>query len=209
MYVIAEVYEVLEAIDLQDSALLCEELGDLLLQIVFHARVAEESGEFSMQDVIDGVTEKLIRRHPHVFGEINVKDAGEVVLNWDKIKKAEKKGQRERILDGIPKDLPSLARASKLQGKAAKVGFDWTDIKFVWDKLAEEIIELRMAMSENDFQEVEAELGDVIFTIVNLARFLKVDAEVALNRTNNKFMERFSHVEDAVKNSGRKWNEFH
>ena len=207
-YIIEEVYEVLEAIDLQDSALLCEELGDLLLQIVFHARVAEESGEFSMQDVIDGVTEKLIRRHPHVFGEINVKDAGEVVLNWDKIKKAEKKGQRERILDGIPKDLPSLARASKLQGKAAKVGFDWTDIKFVWDKLAEEIIELRMAMSENDFQEVEAELGDVIFTIVNLARFLKVDAEVALNRTNNKFMERFSHVEDAVKNSDRKWNEF-
>ena len=104
--------------------------------------------------------------------------------------------------------MPSLARASKLQGKAAKVGFDWTDIKFVWDKLAEEIIELRMAMSENDFQEIEAELGDVIFTIVNLARFLKVDAEVALNRTNNKFMERFSHVEDAVKNSGRKWNEF-
>mgnify|MGYP006354438289 FL=1 len=101
-----------------------------------------------------------------------------------------------------------MARASKLQGKAAKVGFDWTDIKFVWDKLAEEIIELRMAMSENDFQEVEAELGDVIFTIVNLARFLKVDAEVALNLTNNKFMERFSHVEDAVKNSGRKWNEF-
>ena len=207
-YIIEEVYEVIEAIDLQDSELLCEELGDLLLQIVFHARVAEESGEFSMQDVIDGVTEKLIRRHPHVFGEINVKDAGEVVLNWEKIKKAEKNGQRDKILDGIPKDLPGLARASKLQSKAAKVGFDWQEIQPVWDKLAEEIIELRIAIEDNNQTEIEAEVGDIIFTIVNLSRFLKVDAEVAINMTNKKFIDRFSYVENEVNDSKKKWKEF-
>ena len=172
---IEEVYEVIEAIDLEDEKLLCEELGDLLMQVVFHARMAEEAKLFSMQDVIDGITEKLIRRHPHVFGDVNVKDAGEVLINWEAIKQAEKK-DRKSILDGVPKDLPSLMAADKLQQKAAKVGFDWPDIDPVWDKLEEELRELEDAIVDEQPEKIEEELGDVIFTIVNIARFLKVDA---------------------------------
>ncbi len=204
-YIVEEVYEVLEAIDLEDSELLCEELGDLLLQIVFHARMAEETCEFTMQDVVDTVTEKMIRRHPHVFGDVSVRDAGEVVLNWDAIKKEEKGDQRKSILDGVPKDLPSLMRAYKLQHKAAKVGFDWDNIAPVWDKINEEIAELKKAIKENDQSEIEAEFGDVLFSIVNLSRFLNVDAEVSLNMTNNKFIRRFSYIENNVKEKGKEW----
>jgi tetrapyrrole methylase family protein/MazG family protein len=204
-YIVEEVYEVLEAIDLEDPELLCEELGDLLLQIVFHARMAEETCEFTMQDVIDTVTEKMIRRHPHVFGDVSVRDAGEVVLNWDAIKKEEKGDQRKSILDGVPKDLPSLMKAYKLQHKAAKVGFDWDNIAPVWDKINEEIAELKKAIKENDQSEIEAEFGDVLFSIVNLSRFLNVDAEVSLNMTNNKFIRRFSYIENNVKEKGKEW----
>lgn len=201
---IEEVYEVIEAIDLEDEKLLCEELGDLLMQVVFHARMAEEAKLFSMQDVIDGITEKLIRRHPHVFGDVNVKDAGEVLINWEAIKQAEKK-DRKSILDGVPKDLPSLMAADKLQQKAAKVGFDWPDIDPVWDKLEEELRELEDAIVDEQPEKIEEELGDVIFTIVNIARFLKVDAEVALTGTNRKFRKRFSYIEDKVKAKHQKW----
>ena len=204
---VEEVYEVIEAIDLEDDELLCEELGDLLLQIIFHARMAEESGSFSMQDVIDGICSKLIRRHPHVFGQISVRDAGEVILNWEQIKKEEKK-ERKSLLDGVPKDLPALMGACKLQQKAAKAGFDWDDIEPVWGKLDEEIAELKQAIQQQDSAHTEEELGDVLFSVVNLARFLKVDAETALRLTNGKFKQRFSHVEARVKASGHSWNEF-
>lgn len=204
-YIIEEVYEVIEAIDLEDSELLCEELGDLLLQIVFHARMAEETGSFSMQDVIDTVTEKMIRRHPHVFGDVSVRDAGEVVLNWDAIKRKEKGDARKSVLDGVPKDLPSLMKAYKLQHKAAKVGFDWDNIAPVWDKINEEIAELKKAIKENNKANIEAEFGDVLFSIVNLSRFLHVDPEVSLNMTNNKFIRRFSYIENNVEKEGKEW----
>lgn len=201
---IEEVYEVIEAIDLEDEKLLCEELGDLLMQVVFHARMAEEAKLFSMQDVIDGITEKLIRRHPHVFGDVNVKDAGEVLINWEAIKRAEKK-DRTSVLDGIPKDLPALMSAYKLQHKAAKVGFDWPDIDPVWDKLEEELRELEEAIADGKVEKIEGELGDVLFTVVNIARFLKIDAEVALTGTNRKFKKRFSYIEAKVKAKHQHW----
>lgn len=202
---IEEVYEVIEAIDLADGPLLCEELGDLLLQIVFHARMAEETDAFTMQDVIDGITEKLIRRHPHVFGDVTVRDAGEVVLNWEAIKRKEKAKERKSVLDGVPKNFPALLRADKLQNKAAKVGFDWDNISPVWDKIKEEIAELKEAVEKKDEKAVEEEFGDVVFTIVNLSRFLGVDAEVALNAANRKFVNRFSHMEQTVSRQGLKW----
>lgn len=205
-YFVEEVYEVLEAIDLEDTEKLCEELGDLLLQVVFHARVAEESGCFSMQDVIDGVSKKMVRRHPHVFGKVSVRDAAEVVVNWEAIKKQEKADERSGVLDGIPKGLPALLRAYKLQGKAAKVGFDWDSIEPVWDKVREELAELQEAESRNHLLDIEEELGDVLFAVVNLARFLGVEAETALNVTNNKFVRRFQYIENKVAQLGLKWD---
>ncbi|WP_378955315.1 nucleoside triphosphate pyrophosphohydrolase [Pelosinus sp. sgz500959] len=204
-YLVEEVYEVLEAIDLQQGDKLCEELGDLLLQIVFHARIAEESREFTMQQVVDVITEKMVRRHPHVFGDVTLRDAGEVVLNWDALKQLEYGSERLSVLDGIPKGLPSLMRAYKLQGKAAKVGFDWDNIQSVWDKIEEELIELKTACLHSQVADIEGELGDVLFSVVNLARFLKIDAEVALNVTNNKFMRRFSYIEKTINNNKLKW----
>ncbi|MDR3589698.1 MAG: nucleoside triphosphate pyrophosphohydrolase [Negativicutes bacterium] len=204
-YFVEEVYEVLEAIELADADKLCEELGDVLLQIVFHARIAEECGSFSMQDVIDVVTEKLIRRHPHVFGDITVRDAAEVVVNWDRIKRQEKRGERTKVLDGVPQGLPSLMRAFKLQAKAAKVGFDWRHIEPVWDKITEELTELRQAAASADKSATEGELGDVLFSIVNLARFLAIDPETALTATNNKFIRRFAYIEETVNRQGQKW----
>lgn len=209
-YIVEEVYEVLEAIELADGVKLCEELGDLLLQIVFHARIAEESGGFTMQDVIDTVTEKMVRRHPHVFGSITVRDAAEVVLNWEQIKKREKALERTGVLDGIPIGLPSLMTAYKLQAKAAKVGFDWEDIVPVWDKVFEELQELREAAalpSAEREQEVEGELGDVLFAVVNLARFMGIDPETALNVTNNKFRKRFNYIETKLKEKNCRWED--
>jgi tetrapyrrole methylase family protein/MazG family protein len=204
-YIVEEVYEVLEAIDLADKDKLCEELGDLLLQIVFHARVAEESNCFTMQDVINTVTEKLIRRHPHVFGEVTVKDAAEVVVNWDKIKSREYNGERTGVLDGVPVGLPSLMRAFKLQAKAAKVGFDWNTAAPVWDKIQEELGELRQAVAEGNAAAIEEELGDVLFSVVNLARFVDTEPETALNVTNNKFYRRFVYIEKCLKDRGLEW----
>lgn len=204
---IEETYEVIEAIDLQDSHLLCEELGDLLLQVVFHARMAEETGAFSLQEVIDEATEKLIRRHPHIFGDVQASDAGAALMAWDAIKKQEKK-ERKSVLDGVPKGLPALMSAQKLQHKAAKVGFDWDDIAPVWDKIKEEIDELKEAHTEGNANHIEEELGDVLFSVVNLARFLKVDAELALMNCNRKFKKRFGYVEKMVEKSGKKWSEY-
>jgi len=175
------------------------------LQIVFHARIAEESKVFTMQQVVDVITSKMVRRHPHVFGDISVRDAGEVVLNWDAIKQQEYGSERPSVLDGIPKGLPSLMRAYKLQGKAAKVGFDWETIQPVWDNIQAELTELKSACAQGEISDIEGELGDVLFSVVNLARFLKIDAEVALNVTNNKFIRRFSYIEQVVKDNDLKW----
>lgn len=205
--IIEEVYEVIEAIDLKDYKLLCEELGDLLLQIVFHARMAEETGAFGMQDVIDGITEKLIRRHPHIFGDVKVADAGEVLVNWEAIKKQEKP-ERVSALDGVPKGLPALMAAEKLQKKAAKVGFDWDEMGPVWAKCREEFEELAAAVKEKDAAHTEEELGDLLFAVVNLARFLKVEPELALIGANRKFTRRFEYVEAQVNKSGRDWQDY-
>lgn len=206
-YMIEEVYEVIEAIENEDAPLLCEELGDLLLQIVFHARVAEECGHFSMQDVIDGVTAKMIRRHPHVFGDISVSDAGEVLVNWDAIKAQEKAGQRKGALDGVSPGLPALMAAFKLQKKASKVGFDWEEAKEVWEKVREELGELAEASAEGDQTAIEEEFGDVLFSLVNLSRFLHIEPETSLTAANHKFRRRFTFIEEKMEKQGIKWKD--
>lgn len=204
---IEEVYEYLEAVDADDTDGMREELGDVLMQIVFHARMAQEAGRFDLQDVIDEVTEKLINRHPHVFGDVHVENSDEVLVNWEAIKKQEKT-ERKHVLDGVTKGLPALLRAYKLQGKAAKVGFDWDDVEDVWGKVQEELGELREAIASGDSRAAEAEFGDVLFALVNYGRFYKIEPEVALNGTNNRFASRFSHVEKRVEESGRVWEDF-
>lgn len=204
---VEETYEVLEAIELENPDLLCEELGDLLMQVIFHARMAEETGLFSMQDVVDHTTDKLVRRHPHVFGDVQASDAGAALMSWEAVKQVEKK-ERKSKLDGIPMGLPALMEAQKMQHKAAKVGFDWDNIAPVWDKLTEEVGELKEAIEEKDQEHVEEELGDLLFVIVNLARFLKVDAETALRGCSRKFRQRFLHVESEVQNRGGDWSKF-
>ena len=204
---IEEVYEYLEAVDAEDTEGMREELGDILMQIVFHARMAEEAGRFDLQDVIDEVVDKLIRRHPHVFGETKVTGSDEVLVNWEAIKKTEKT-ERKHVLDGVTQGLPALLRAYKLQSKAAKVGFDWPDVKGVWDKVQEELVELQEALASGDRAAAENELGDVLFALVNYARHQKIEPEVALNGTNNRFAKRFAHVESCVEASGKVWQDF-
>ena len=204
---IEEVYEYLEAVDAEDTEGMREELGDILMQIVFHARMAEEAGRFDLQDVIDEVVDKLIRRHPHVFGETKVAGSDEVLVNWEAIKKTEKT-ERKHVLDGVTQGLPALLRAYKLQSKAAKVGFDWPDVKGVWDKVQEELAELQEALASGDRAAAENELGDVLFALVNYARHQKIEPEVALNGTNNRFAKRFAHVESCVEASGKAWQDF-
>lgn len=204
---IEEVYEYLEAVNAEDTEGMREELGDILMQIVFHARMAEEAGRFDLQDVIDEVVDKLIRRHPHVFGETKVTGSDEVLVNWEAIKKTEKT-ERKHVLDGVTQGLPALLRAYKLQSKAAKVGFDWPDVKGVWDKVQEELVELQEALASGDRAAAENELGDVLFALVNYARHQKIEPEVALNGTNNRFAKRFAHVESCVEESGKAWQDF-
>jgi XTP/dITP diphosphohydrolase len=192
-----ESYEVLEAIDTKNKEELKKELGDLILQIVFHTILAEEEKTFSFRDVLKFEIEKLIRRHPHIFSDVKVKDADEVKTNWEKLKAGE---GRESVLDGVPKELPALFRAYRIQEKAAKVGFDWKDEKPVYDKILEEIGELKAnveSLSSRD--EIEDEFGDVLFSIVNYARFLKINPEDALRRTIEKFIKRFQKIEEYAK----------
>lgn len=202
-YMIEEVYEVMEAIDQLDPNKICDELGDLLLQIVFHARIAEENGDFTVQDVINRVTEKMVRRHPHVFGDATAATPDAVMHNWEKIKRQEKAGQdRKSLLDGVPIGLPSLIRAYKLQGKAAKIGFDWANIEDVWQKVAEETQEFKEVCTLNNRDAMEQEMGDLLFAIVNVARFAGVEPETALHRTNKKFINRFQMMEGIISKQG-------
>lgn len=204
---IEEVYEFLEAVDADDEAGMREELGDILMQVVFHARMAQEAGSFDLQDVIDEVTDKLIRRHPHVFGDVNVENSAEVLKNWDAIKKTEKT-YRKSVLDGVTKDLPGLLRAYKLQHKAAKVGFDWTKPEDCWDKVEEEIKELKEAQAQGNKAHIEEEYGDLLFAMVNYGRQIGVEGEVAINGCNNKFERRFRYIEEKVNESGKDWKDF-
>lgn len=207
-YLLEEVYEMLDAIDAGDMDNLREELGDVLLQVVFHCRLAEEAGHFTMQDVISDITEKMIRRHPHVFNRLEVDGVQEVMVNWEAIKAQEKGKTNRSILSGVSKGLPALLRAQKLQEKAAKVGFDWDSPDPVWDKLYEEIDEFKQAVKEKDLKNAELEGGDVLFSLINLFKWYKISGENALNRTNHKFTQRFAFVEEQVQKSGRDWNEF-
>ncbi|MEO7318842.1 MAG: nucleoside triphosphate pyrophosphohydrolase [Chthoniobacteraceae bacterium] len=191
-----EAYEVVEAIDNSDDENLREELGDLLLQSVFHAQIAVEEGRFNFDDVARSISEKLVRRHPHVFGEDRCVDSDAVLKRWDEIKRAEKGDSiAKSVLDGIPGSLSALMRAQKLQKKAARVGFDWDAAAPVIAKVREELAEVEAAIVSQNADALEDEIGDVLFSVVNLARKLKIDAEVALHRATNKFVARFHAVE--------------
>lgn len=202
-YLLEETYEVIEAIDTQSPELLKEELGDLLLQPVFHAAIAEEAGAFTMADVIRTLREKLVRRHPHVFGDMEIRDSGAQIENWERIKKAEKGEERSSTLSGVPPHLPALLKAQKITEKAARAGFDWERVDQVMAKVMEELHEFEEAMAEGDNAHMEAELGDLLFAIVNLGRFLSINPEEALRKTINRFQQRFRHVEEALHGQGR------
>jgi len=204
-YLIEESYEVVDAIEAHSDGDLCEELGDLLLQIVFHAQLATERGKFSIADVVDALSNKMIRRHPHVFGDAAVSSVAEVWQNWEQLKALEPSAQaRPSRLDGIPRGLGALQRGQKMQDKAARVGFDWPTLDGVRAKLAEEIAELEAARREGDQRAVREEVGDLIFTVVNLARALGVDAEGAMRDANDKFYKRFRFMERRAEGEGRK-----
>lgn len=214
-YTIEEAYEVADAIERNDMDDLCEELGDLLLQVVFHARMAEEAGEFSFGDVVEAITRKMIRRHPHVFDRSDADTPGAVKVQWDAIKAEEKRERAERraargitedfkkgFLGSVDRHLPALTEALKLQERAAKVGFDWSTPEPILDKIEEEVAELREALIAGAPDKVADELGDLIFAMVNIGRHVKADPEMALRGTNTKFRRRFSHIETELEVSG-------
>jgi tetrapyrrole methylase family protein/MazG family protein len=203
-FLIEECYEVVEALDEGAPDMVKEELGDLLFQIIFHARIAEEQGQFSIRDVVDAIHEKMTRRHPHVFGTEQVSTANEVSATWEAIKRKEKGYEdRRSILEGVPRNLPSLLRAHHLQERAAKVGFDWKHLHEALPKLDEEIVELKESLKQEDAEKIEEELGDVFFMLVNISRFLGVDPEQALRKTISKFVRRFRYIEEHAANDGR------
>ena len=195
---LSETYEVLEALDKADSAKLCEELGDLLLQIVLHAQIAKDSGEFQIDDVIKSISEKIIRRHPHIFGSKKVKDAAEVMHNWEAIKKDEREAGAS-MLASVPRQMPALAYAYEISWRAVRVGFEWENIEGVIDKLIEEIREIEEAANR---EEKTQEIGDLLFTLVNFARWQDIDAESALREANHKFFKRFARMEELCRQRG-------
>lgn len=203
-FLIEEAYEVIEAIDEKSPEKMKEELGDLLLQVVFHAQLAKERNDFDMEDILTTLEEKLIRRHPHVFGDLSYEDAKEVLVQWEKIKKQEKANiKRESMLDSVPKELPALLRAHRLQDKASRVGFDWKHIDDVFKKVEEEIKEFKGAVEKKKPDEIEDELGDIFFALVNVARFLEINPEDALRKTISKFISRFRYIEEKAKEAKR------
>ncbi|MCJ8329828.1 MAG: nucleoside triphosphate pyrophosphohydrolase [Lentisphaeria bacterium] len=208
-HLIEEAYELIDAIDDGDDEFIKDELGDVLLQVVFHCQIASEENRFDIDDVSAVISDKLIRRHPHVFGDAKLDSSGQVIKQWDEIKKTETAGaSRTSILDGVPKHLPMLGQALKIQKKADKVGFDWSDEKDVVDKIDEELAELKAELVQNDQQAIEDEMGDLLFAVVNLCRFRDVDPEDALRKTIKKFKRRFGHVEASVTKSDKDWKDY-
>lgn len=205
-YMIEEAYEALDAIDSGDATELAEELGDVLLQVIFHSVLAARNGGFTINDVSQAAASKMVRRHPHVFGEAEARTAADVLINWEKVKsveRAENDKAEKGTLDGVPSELPALLRAQRIQEKAARVGFDWENIDPVIDKITEEVIELRAAMKDGQIEQVQDEMGDLLFTLVNASRFLKINAEEALRGTCNKFQMRFAKIEAAARKQGK------
>lgn len=200
-HTIEEAYEVVEAIDHRDDEDLRHELGDLLLHVVFHAQIAQDEGRFSIDDVLRAIIEKLVRRHPHIFSDTVVENTSDVLRNWEQIKMDE--GGRESVIDGVPRSLPALLKAHRMQDKASKIGFDWEHREDVWKKVKEELEELREAVERRDGDDMEEEVGDLLFSIVNFSRFIKVNPEDALRRTIDKFGRRFRHVERRLREQGR------
>ena len=207
-YLLEESYELIEAINEGDIDHIIEELGDVLLQVMLHGQIGEDEGYFSIDDVIEGISDKMIRRHPHVFGEEQAESVDDVIKHWQNAKKKEAKKEKDSVLDGINQALPHLMQAHELQKKAAKVGFDWPDADGAWEKVKEEILEFDKEIKEASNEErIESEFGDVLFSLVNIARFYKVNPELAILQTNKKFIQRFSYIEEKVKTSGLEWNQ--
>lgn len=205
-YLIEEAYELIDSIDSRDDKALIEECGDVLLQVVFHARIAEEEGRFTIQDVLDAICDKLIRRHPHVFGDQTAADAQEVLRQWEQNKKKEKP-ERTSILDGVPKSLPPLMQAHQIQERVSRVGFDWREIEEVFLKFEEEWREFRQARNEEHRQRMEEELGDLFFALVNVSRYVDTDPDQALSKTNQKFIRRFQYIERELQKRNRRLEE--
>ncbi len=199
-----ETYELADSITEEDWKGIKEELGDLLLHIVFYTKIASEQQQFTMEDVIKGICDKLIARHPHIYGDVKVANDEDVKRNWEKLKMKEGK---ESVLSGVPKTLPALVKAMRLQEKAKQVGFEWENKEQVWEKVKEEEKEMQEAMAANDAQKIEEEFGDLLFSLVNFARFLNVDAENALEVTNKKFIRRFTRMEQKALSSGKPLSE--
>jgi len=216
-YLLEEAYEVLEALDTGDDRKFAEEMGDLLLQIVFHSQIAQEEGRFSVADVIREIHDKMIRRHPHVFGETRARDSAEVLRNWERIKAEERRARKEAgqneerlgeaasLLDGVSRSLPATLEGLQLTRKASRIGFDWQNADGVIEKIREETAELEIAIKDKDQHGIEEEMGDFLFAAVNLARFLHVDPEIALKKANAKFSRRFRAMEALARESGREF----
>ena len=205
-YLLEETYEVMQAIDARDWRELAEELGDLMLQSVFFAQMASEEGHFQIDESLDAINEKLIRRHPHIFGDAEARTASDVLKRWNEIKAEEKKAKGEApklLLEGVPRALPALMEAAQISARAARAGFDWENAEQVLGKLEEELHELHEARQDASHEEIEGEVGDILFVLVNLARFLKVDPEQALRKSNSKFRRRFGHVETELQRRGK------
>ncbi len=199
---IEEVFELAQALADDNISDIRKELGDVLLHVLFYSKIADEQDRFDIADVADALNEKLIFRHPHVFGEVKVDSAGEVAENWEKIKLKEKDGNRS-VLAGVPKALPALIKAFRIQEKAANVGFDWQEAREVWDKVKEETAEVEQAIVSDKSDDIEAEFGDLLFSIINAARLYGINPENALERTNRKFIARFNYIESEAKSQGR------
>lgn len=207
-FIIEEAYEVVDAIDREDWAGLREEIGDLLLQTVFASQVAAENGQFDIHDSVTTIHDKLVKRHPHVFQDVKADTADQVLQNWERMKSAERKKEEKSLMSGVPGSLPALLKASRLTEKAARVGFDWKTTGDIFEKIAEEVAELKEAVDHQDRSAIEDELGDLCFTIANIARHLKINPEEALQRANRKFQARFQWMESNIAGRSRSFDDF-
>lgn len=203
---IEEVYELADALMAEDNANISKELGDVLLHVLFYAKIGEEKGEFDIVDVADRLNTKLIYRHPHVFGTTEVRDSSDVEKNWEQLKLKEKGGNKS-VLAGVPQALPSVIKAERIQEKAANVGFDWEDRRQVWDKVREEAGELAAEIESMDREKAEGEMGDLLFSLINVARLYKINPDTALEKTNRKFIRRFNFIESKAREAGRELKE--